>query len=200
MTENFRENLLMGQNIVVYDVEIKNVIDGIKIGWKDHAKMGISTAVLFDYRDGDYKVYMDENIQELGHRLNTADLVVAFNQIHFDNTLLRACGVDLKSDSELKNYDMLVEGRKGMGWNATKLFPKGCKLDDFLLGTFGKNFVKTDHGSNAPILWQAGKVAELITYNIADVRREKMLFEAIVSGKEIRTATHGVHKFTVPNV
>jgi DEAD/DEAH box helicase domain-containing protein len=193
---------LIGKNIVVYDLEIQKTIgdqpDGSKIGWNDHDRMGISVGVLFDYETGDFNVHMQDNMGELVERLNRADMVVAFNQIGFDNKLLRASGFPLKSDQELMNYDMLLEVRKGMGYREGGAFPKGCKLDDCLKGTFGEKFMKTANGEEAPKMFQAGQIGKLTSYCVADVTREKALFEWIWMTGIAKTPLHGVHTLRPP--
>jgi DEAD/DEAH box helicase domain-containing protein len=184
-------NKLLGKNIVVYDCEIKNEIDLIKITWADHHLMGLSVAALFDYLTGDYQVYFENDIQDLAKRLNNAELIVGFNTKAFDNRLIRGCGADLKADSDLKNWDILEQSRISTGWNESKRYPTGMKLDDHLMATFGKDSMKTENGANAPKMFQSGQIGKLVSYCLADVRREKMLFEHIVQFGWVETATHG---------
>jgi hypothetical protein len=57
---------LIGKNIVVYDMEIKNVIDGMvvdpstgqqkKLTWNDHHLMGMSCGVLWDYETMEFSI------------------------------------------------------------------------------------------------------------------------------------------------
>lgn len=178
---------LAGKNIVVYDCEIENEIDGTNITWNDHAKMGLSVAALFDYKTGDYEVYLKPDAHRLADRLNSADLVVGFNINGFDHKLVRANGGLLNQDEALNNYDMLEYSRKAVGSG----FPKGLRLDDHLKGTFGEAFMKTEDGADAPRLWQRGEHARVISYCISDVRREKTLFEHIVDKGWVYTPTHG---------
>ncbi|AFC22526.1 putative exonuclease [Bdellovibrio phage phi1422] len=175
---------LMGRNIVVFDAEIKNEIDQKNIGWKDFDKMGISVACAFDYRSYEFGVYLDDNMGTLTDRLNEpGTLVVAFNQKGFDNPLLRkdsllvASGKVLKPDTDLIQYDMLEESRKGSGGGN---FAKGHKLDDHL-NAMGLP-MKTDCGSQAPVMWQKGQYGQCITYCLGDVAREKMLFDRVYLG------------------
>jgi len=167
---------LHGKNIVVYDLEIKKRIEDCTHGWNSHDEMGISVGCAFDYRSMRYRVFMDDNIQELVDRLNEPNtLIVAFNHVGFDNKLIRASKLALKPDSELDNYDMLLESRKGA--NAVG-FIKGFKLDEHL-----KNLglpMKTGEGSLAPIWWEEGKIGKVIDYCLNDVTQEKALFEYII--------------------
>lgn len=166
---------LQGENIVVYDTEIKNVIDGKNVTWSTYDKMGISVACAFDYREMRYRVFCDDNIQDLADRLNEfGTLIVAFNQKGFDNNLMRAF-TTLNPDSELWLYDMLEESRIACG--ADK-FTKGFRLQNHLETM--KLDLKTADGAMAPIWWQEGKVGRVIDYCLNDVRVEKGLFEHIV--------------------
>ena len=172
---------LTGRNIVVYDLEIKNEIEALPNKWASKDLMGISTAVSFDYRTMEYKVFMDDNVHELPERLNVpGTLIVAFNQISFDNAILRQDsllverGIVLKPENELKSFDMYLESKKGA--RAGK-FAKGFNLDAHLK-QMGLT-VKTANGAEAPGMYQRGEIAELVNYNVNDTKVEKELFEYI---------------------
>lgn len=180
---------LKGKNIVVYDCEIENVIDGVNVTWSTHDKMGLSVACLYDYRTDDWHVYLKNDLQAICDRLKTADLVVGFNTEGFDEKLLRGLGGDMPE--KIKNFDMLYHSRIATGWNPKDRFPKGLRLDNHLEHMFGKENMKTTHGENAPIWWQEGRHGEVISYCLADVKRERMLFEHIVEHGWVSTEEHG---------
>ena len=141
---------LVGTNIVVFDCEIENVIDGHAITWNDHDKMGLSVACLYDFMTDDYSVFFKEDVAELCVRLNSADLVVAFNQKGFDNKLLNACGGRV---DESNHFDMLEESRRATGWRDGDRYPSGLTLDAHLLTMFGVDNMKTANGAMAPVWW-----------------------------------------------
>lgn len=200
---------LEGLNVVVHDAEIINLVgNGAKhptldrpMTWDDHDAMGVSVACLYDYRDGEYKVYMKDNLDKLAERLNEADLIVGFNIIGFDHKLYRASGMALKPENELKVYDILVESRKGLGCKEGDQYPSGLRLNNHLLGMFGPEAVKTADGAQAPEMFQQGRIGELITYCLSDVFREKRVFEHICAYGLVTTDTHGTkyvrHPFLV---
>jgi hypothetical protein len=173
-------NDLIGKNIVVYDLEIKNIIDGKNITWNDKHLMGISVGCAFDYREMRYRVFLDDNIGELVDRLNEPEtLIVAFNQEQFDNELLRQDPIaklktSLLPDDQLKNYDMYKKSKEAK--NAGK-FDKGFRLQEHL--TAMKLSLKTADGSMAPVWWQEGKIGKCIDYCLNDVSVERGLFEHI---------------------
>ncbi len=191
---------LAGKNVVVYDCEIVNDVDGKNVTWARKDLMGLSVSCLFDYRTGDFEVFFAEDIQRLAHRLNTADLVVGFNILGFDNDLVRASGGDLQPDSELGHYDLLYWSRRSIGWTENQRFPTGMKLDDHLLATFGESFMKTEDGAAAPKMWRDGRKGEVVSYCLADVRREKALFEHVFQHGWAATPVHGQKMFDLSSV
>lgn len=180
---------LHGKNIVVFDLEIKNTIGDNGVSWTTYDKMGISVGCLFDYKTGENMVYCDDNIELMAQRIEEADLVVGFNIIGFDNNLLFA---NFKGIVIPPCYDLLKEVRRSTG----KQLPKGCNLNEVLSATFGMQ--KTEDGAQAPIMYQEGRMGELISYCLADVRRERMCFEQAYVHGFLKTATHGIHDMECP--
>lgn len=191
---------LAGKNIVVFDLEIRKTIEQCSRGWASHDEMGISVGCAYDYRECRFRVFMDDNIAELIERLNhPGTLVVAFNHIDFDNKVLRATpGLPpLKSDTDLRNYDMLKVSRQaaGVGMGRTP----GFKLDDHLRA-MGLP-MKTANGAEAPIWWQAGKVGTVVDYCLNDVAVEKMLFEQFyVHGQAACAARPQMYQIERPSI
>lgn len=186
---------LQGLNIVCFDLEIKEPIQG-EVTWDRKDLMGISVGVLYDWRDDSKTVYMDDNLPELADRLASADLVTGFNISDFDIPLLNATlaphGVQPIAP---KVYDPLYWHRQALGGSK---FTKGLRLDDHLLGTFGKEAMKIGHGEKAPIWWKEGKLGRLISYCIDDVKKESMLFSHIWDGKPVTTPLNGTRVLKSP--
>lgn len=189
---------LQGQNIVIFDAEIKNVIDMKKITWNDKHLMGVSVAVAFHFLTMEYKVFMDDNLPELVDLLNNADVTSGFNTLGFDIPLFNStkeCGGKVREDN---NYDILYWSRRATGWTPSMKFPSNMRLDNHLKGTFGDHFVKTEDGANAPVFWQEGKIGRVVSYCIADVHRERMLFEHIWNTGTVKTDTFGERQIFKP--
>jgi hypothetical protein len=181
-----------GKNIIVYDLEIKEPIEG-PVTWDRHDLMGISVGVAYHYLTGEFKVYMDDNLPELAVHLHEAELISGFNIIGFDNRLMDAT-LDAKGELarvlNLRSYDLLVESRKAAGWTPSQSFPKSMRLDDHLSSTFGKAYMKTANGAEAPLMWKNRELGRLISYCIDDVKRECMLFEHVWNGRPVSTPLH----------
>jgi hypothetical protein len=175
--------------ILVYDCEIKygipprgeDPIDGIVYceGWKDFAGMGVSVTGVYDYFADAYRVFCDDNVEEMFYLFANADMLVSFNGIGFDDPLLLATYPEY-STVLTKRYDLLVEI-----WRASGLAPKwggsvthgGYGLD--AMGEANFNERKTGHGADAPVNWQRGKIGSVIDYCLNDVRMTKMLLDAV---------------------
>lgn len=192
--------MLDGKNIVVFDCEIENDVDGKVVTWDRKDLMGFSVGCLFDYQTGDWHVYFKDDIRRMADRLNRADLCVGFNILGFDNELIRAQGGDLLPDDQLKHYDLLLESRRAIGWTPEQRFPKGMRLDDHLEATFGKGFMKTEDGAMAPKMWRDGRHGEVVSYCLADVRREKTLFEHVFNYGWAKTTMHGQRQFDLSKI
>jgi len=178
MTRDVRD--LAGKNIVVYDLEIKKPIEKCTNGWKSLDEMGISVGCLYDYRSEKYRVFMDDNMEELVNRLNEPDtLIVAFNHINFDNKLIRASGYPLKEDNLLRNYDMLQVSRVGAGEPRGRGFSLDSHLKTLNLP------LKTANGALAPIWYQEGKIGKVVDYCLNDVMQEKALFEYMYANERL---------------
>jgi DEAD/DEAH box helicase domain-containing protein len=187
--------LLSEANVTVFDLEIKNEIKGA-IGWKDYDKMGISVGCSYNFKSDNYKLYFDDNLDELIQDLNASDMITGFNIKGFDLPLLAKCPeVTLKLRPDLLIYDVLEYSRESCGGSP---YTKGLKLDNHLEGTFGLAGMKNGHGANAPLLWQNKKLGELCTYVLRDVNREKALFAHCWEHGHVVTPAHGKKTVTNP--
>ena len=177
--------MLEGRRIAVFDAEIKKPIEACSRGWQSHDEMGLSCLVIFDYESMRYRVFDDRNIAEALAILTGFDYVVGFNTVNFDWKLLKATysqlypGVFDQKGSQ--DFDILREIWVSLNLNPDVFVPRthgGYKLDDVARETIGLE--KSGNGANAPILYQEGRIAELIDYCVQDVKIEKELFEFIV--------------------
>lgn len=168
-----------GENIAVFDAEIKKRIEDCSNGWNSHDEMGISVLVIFDYAEMRYRVFDDRNKDEALEILNAYDLVVGFNTVKFDWKLIHATWQHTAQRIS-KDYDVLREIWTAKGLNPDVFDPRthgGYKLDDVAFDTIGLR--KSGDGALAPVLFQEGRWSELCDYCIRDVQIEKELFEFV---------------------
>ena len=100
-------------NIVYFDLETQRSFSDVGGATQKH-KMGVSVAVTYSSVDGQYRIYQENELQELITELTRADLVVGFNHLSFDYAVLQSYAVfDLLEQTV--NLDMLVEVEKKLG-------------------------------------------------------------------------------------
>jgi len=176
--------------MLIYDCEIIKAIEdkkhpkqtGIEYckGWQDHENMGISCVCCYDYQSDRYRVFLEDKGWDLLQSLfdNNNGPLIGFNNIGFDNKLLRANGV-LVDDK--KCYDILQQL-----WVADGLAPEfhypshiGYSLDALLSVNF-PNLQKSGHGALAPVLWQQGMIGQVIDYCLEDIRLTKKVLDRIL--------------------
>lgn len=179
----------MSFNGIVYDIEIvKGILSGKDValedieyceGWHDHKNMGISVIGAYDYVTGRYRTFLKDNFIDFAELLVERRWHVGFNNIGFDNKVLRACQIYIDDHNA---YDILAEM-----WRAADLDPTsfqwethgGYSLDDTAYVNMGAK--KTGHGALAPVQWQRGQYGSVIDYCLEDVRLTKRLMDRIMA-------------------
>jgi hypothetical protein len=179
-------------NAIIYDIEIKRSIlgkreqpvDGIEYcaGWHDHANMGISCICAYDYADGRYRVFMEDNLHAFADLVAARELIVGFNSISFDNAVCAHNGIHVPEE---KSYDILVELWRGAGLGPKFEYPThaGFGLDATCAANFGTR--KSGNGALAPVLYQRKQFGELVDYCMNDVVLTKQLLDLILDKGEV---------------
>ena len=187
---------------VVYDIEIeKGVpmlyepnIEGFEYcaGWHDHANMGISCVGAYDSDEERYRVFGSDNREEFFQLADSADLLVGFNNIPFDNAVIRACWSTYDFQPDSKCYDLLREVWKaaGLGDQFNSQTHAGYGLDAMCEANFARK--KSGNGALAPIDWQQGKWCTVIDYCLNDVNLTKKLFDIVNAGMPLVNPKGGV--------
>ena len=186
---------------IVYDVEIAKTVDSVPGKWNNPEGMGFGSAVAYSYDKDQYFFFLHEEGRESLIRLLHKNIVISFNGIKFDSRVV--LGNDRRFDASGEtwrmsskdidyavwiNVDLLLEYVKAR-FNYTTVAEAEDRLGDRTIhdgsfsldglaeGTF--NLHKTGHGANAPILYQQGNYAELLSYNLQDVRLTRKVYEFI---------------------
>ncbi len=138
----------MARDIVYFDLETKRTANDVG-GWHNKREMGISIAVTFSTRLGEYRIFTEETVAELIEQLRRADLVVGFNHINFDYAVLMGHSVFDFTD-HLQSLDLMVDLDKKLGHR--------LKLDAVASATLGSG--KTADGLDAIRWWQQAMQAQ----------------------------------------
>ena len=117
-------------------------------------------------------------LRQFQKMLDYCDVLVGFNNQHFDDNLIKANGFTIPD--KVVNYDILVEMWRAVGIQPPFVFPTHAGYS--LKQTCEANGLppKTGDGANAAIMWQRGQYAEVIDYCLNDIKITTELFRAIV--------------------
>jgi DEAD/DEAH box helicase domain-containing protein len=156
----------MAQDIVYFDLETRRTANDVG-GWNNKGKMGISVACTFSTKLNEYRIYTEDEVQDLIKQLLQADLVVGYNHISFDYEVLMAHTVmDLKD--QIRSLDLMIDLEKVLGHR--------IKLDAVASATLG-GLSKTADGLDAIRWWQQGEILKIAEYCCFDVKVTKCVHE-----------------------
>ena len=156
-------------NILVFDIEtIGNIASPNFVD-----EMQITVVGVYHYARNEYKTYLLEELSDLEPDLKQANLLVGFNNDHFDTPILnKYYQFDLFS---IASFDILREFRAKTG--------KRLGLDAIAGMTLGTH--KSGTGANAMTLYREGKLQELADYCLNDVKLTKDMFEYCIAKRHL---------------
>src|ERR1700687_3693332 len=160
------------KNIVYFDLETQKSAEDVG-GWDKISAMRMSIGVTYSTARRGYKIYREQQVDDLLAELQRADLVVGFNHLRFDYEVLHGyTSMDLR---QLPTLDMLVE------WQNT--LHHRLSLDSIATATFGVE--KTAEGLQAIKWFQEGKLLEIAEYCCYDVKITRLVHEYGVQQKQL---------------
>jgi len=173
------------KNIIYFDLETQRSADDVG-GWDRIAEMGMSVGVTFSTQRGDYRIYSEAQVNDLINELLRADLVVGFNQLRFDYTVLHGyTAIDL---TQTPTLDMLVDLQKSLQHR--------LPLDAIASATLGVQ--KTGEGLQAIKWFREGKLMEIAEYCCFDVKITRLVHEYGVEHRRIFYRNRFGRRMAVP--
>jgi len=149
--------------IQYFDLETQKSADDVG-GWGNIHKMRLAVGVVWDSIDQDYFVYEEKDAKTLVEKLRTADLVVGFNVIGFDYTVLQPYSdFDLQ---EINTFDMLIDVKKLLNF----------RLSLNHLAQHTLNAKKSADGLISLQWYKEGKIDKIIHYCKQDVEITRDLY------------------------
>jgi DEAD/DEAH box helicase domain-containing protein len=149
--------------ILFLDIETQRSAEEVG-GWQNKHLMRVATAVVYDSRDDSFTAFGEDRVHELIDRLKGADLVVGFNIVDFDYSVLK--GYSAFRFSELKTFDLLQEISRQLGYRLS--------LNHLAHKTLNRE--KSADGLQSLQWFKEGKMEEVIAYCEKDVEITKDLF------------------------
>jgi DEAD/DEAH box helicase domain-containing protein len=153
-----------GPRIVVFDLETQRSAADVG-GWNKAYLMGMSLGVVWDSHQHEYTTYYEPDIEALIDHLKRADLVVGFNIIGFDYSVLR--GYSQFDFKQLNTLDMLREIYTQLRYRVS--------LD--ALGQATLNRAKSADGLQALQWFKEGRMDLIESYCRKDVEVTRDLFQ-----------------------
>lgn len=154
---------------IVLDLETKHTFRE----FDDHKKLGISVVCIYDYKDQQYKSFLENQLNLLFPILENCSKVIGFNINSFDMPVLQAYYPG--KITQFKTFDLLDDIRVILG--------RRLALNDLVKATLGLK--KTGHGLQAIELYKEGKIDELVSYCTDDVRLTKAVMDYGIENREI---------------
>ena len=148
---------------LVFDIETQNTFQ--EVGKYDPRLLKVSLVGAFDYADGQYTSYLEEDLPALWKKMEQASVVIGYNIIGFDLPVLNNYYPgDL---TKLPTIDLMYILEKQIGFR--------LKLDDVAKGTL--DIGKSGSGLMAVEYWKKGEIDKLRDYCLQDVKVTKELFD-----------------------
>lgn len=186
-----RGNVLPVRDIVYFDLETQRSFNDVK---GDKSKMGVSVAVTYSTKAGQYFIYGEEEMDALVQQLLRADLVVGHNHLEFDYPVLQQYTV-LELAEQTVNLDTMISLHEIAG--------RRFKLDAVASGSLGLG--KSASGVDALKWWQeylkTGNKQALIDiaeYCALDVKVTKGVYEYGVANGFVKIQEGGASPIQVP--
>jgi DEAD/DEAH box helicase domain-containing protein len=173
------------KNIVYFDLETQKSAQEVG-GWNHIRDMRMSVGVTYSTARGDYKIYSENQVNELVNELMRADLVVGFNNLRFDYEVLH--GYTVLDLTQIPTLDMLIELQKTLNHRLS--------LDAIAGMTLGVE--KTSEGLQAITWFREGKLLEIAEYCCYDVKITRLVHEFGANNKELFYKNRFGTKISIP--
>ena len=168
---------------VVFDVETQHIFR--EVGG-DVKKLRISVAGIYDYATDSFQTFMETELSGFFALLENASVIVGFNTNHFDLPVLSPYYVGNLMD--LPGLDIMESVEHHLGHRLS--------LDDLVQETLGAK--KEGHGLLAIDFFREGKIDELKTYCLSDVRLTRDLYEFGKKNREIFFKNNAGNRQSIP--
>ena len=147
---------------IIYDIETKDSFQ--EVGSRDAKKLHISYIGMYSYNENRLLGFTEEEFPLFWRRLESCELLIGFNNHGFDD---QVCSVYFPEMSKIASFDILAEVHRNLGFRV--------KLDNLAGATLGIS--KSGDGLRAIALYREGKIDELASYCLDDVKITKDIYE-----------------------
>jgi len=169
--------------MLVYNLSIRKPIQleneprikGVKYAdsWSDYKGMGISVISWYNYNADKYGYHLGDKkgLISFDNMIKGIKVFAGFNNIGFDNKLLRAHGINIFDE---RSYDILRQ----LPDKIDKITNSNYSLNTFVKVNFGKKIY--GNGADVPLWWQEGKTQKVIDYCVMGIKLTRLLLDKII--------------------
>jgi DEAD/DEAH box helicase domain-containing protein len=173
------------KNLIYFDLETKKSADEVG-GWQQISRMGMSIGVTYSTARDSYKIYPENQVDDLVRELQRADLIVGFNHLRFDFEVLHGyTALDLR---QLPTLDLLIDLQSRLQHRLS--------LEAIAAATFGVK--KTGEGMQAIQWYREGKLMEIAEYCCYDVKLTRLVHEYGRNHRHLHYHNRFGNRLTVP--
>ncbi|MBI4087740.1 MAG: ribonuclease H-like domain-containing protein [Candidatus Liptonbacteria bacterium] len=156
---------------LVFDIETQNFFTDPDVGWDNFDALKISAVGVYSYAQDTYSCFAENELEKLTDIFHSCDRIVGFSINRYDvpvlNLHFQRLGPSAPRIWGKERVDLSEEIERMVGQRISL-----SKLSEANLG------VKKDrHGSEAIGLWKDGKIEELKSYCLNDVKLTKELYD-----------------------
>ncbi len=157
---------------LVFDIETQNFFTDPGVGWNNYGALKISVVGVYSYNRDAYSCFEEHEMSQVLDLFREASRIVGFSMNRYDVPVLthyfRKISDDPAADIWKKDrVDLLEEIERATG--------KRISLEKLAQANLGTG--KTGHGAEAIALYNEGKIEELKSYCLQDVKLTKDLYD-----------------------
>ena len=155
---------------IVLDIETKNTF--LEVGHDNFDALEVSLVGLYSYKQGRFFHFLEQEMEELGKVLMSAEQIIGFSISRFDLPVLKKYFAGKNG-----NFDIFSIPRFDILDEIELLLGRRVGLD--ILAKANLGFGKNGRSLEASGLYRDGKMEELKNYCLNDVKITKELYELI---------------------
>jgi DEAD/DEAH box helicase domain-containing protein len=156
---------------IVLDLETQKSFEEVGGRGKNHL-LKVSVCGIYDYSQDKYSIYEESELPRLAPILQTADVIIGFNNRAFDSVVLQP----------YLNFNILEVPHLDLLEEVVKVLGRRLSLELIAQGTLGKG--KIGSGRDALLYYKNGRMDLLKKYCLDDVRVTRLVYEyALKNGK-----------------
>lgn len=175
----------MPYSLLVFDAETKapgpvrkgeEGLPGVKYAasWQDWRGFGVGCVCVYDALENRYRVFLEDNRDELAELLKARRVIAGFNSVSFDAPLLEAVW-NMRFPPSVIHYDLAVEMKRAARLNVN-VPVRGWNLEAIAQANLGVGKARLG-GAQAAIAIQRGQLGGPIDYCLRDVEVTWRLIE-----------------------